>query len=130
MNASIARFWFVILPLLLSACASQHDPDNPYEPFTQQAINALAELKVAGQLPGVTKGTKGELQSGSLPIGDKVVYPVPLELRLTTTPGNAQFGYVFVKKNKKAGWVLVRAWRFLPDGKVEDLTIPAPVTAH
>ena len=124
LNAKSVFAGLMMLLLFMSGCATHTTPYEQYDALTAEAVKSLAELKVAGKLPGVTKDDKGEVQSGALPLGAQVVYPVPMELRITTEPDHEMFEYLLVKKNKSAKWRLTRALRILPDGKDEELQIP------
>ena len=137
------RFLLVTLYCVLSSCAAPRSFEVPLEPLASESDNYFIELLDAGKLPGLQKYES--IHIGGTQIIRPLAYPVSFTyvcskngevsydpFRTFTqlnpwvhVPSSDQSAYYYIleKQSKSSEWRLARAWRKLPDGKLEDLEI-------
>ena len=96
---------------------------SPYERLTNDAILQFAELRHSGDLPGIAGGGSGQVETGAIPEGKRVTYPVSVVLHVKLEKDQSRLSYTFTKESKTSKWRLVKASRTTPDGRHENLIV-------
>jgi len=109
--------------LVLASCISHPSGDSPYATLTNDAIRQFAELRHAGNLPGLTLDEHGQLETEAIPQSENVAYPVSVVLHVKVEKDQSRLSYTFTKESRTSEWRLVKAWRTKADGLREDLKV-------
>jgi hypothetical protein len=93
--------------------------------ITEKALQFLKDLRDMGQLPGWTKGERGQVGIQRPTNGRPENYPVSRTFSTTKKGDRSQYHYTVVQLAKDGGWKLERAWRTdEKDRTVETYAVP------
>jgi hypothetical protein len=123
MKKHVSFIVFISAMLVLVSCVSHPSDNSPYMTLTNDAIRQFAQLRDAGNLPGLTRDEHGQLETEVIPQSENVAYPVSVVLHVKVEKDQSRLSYTFIKESKTSEWRLVKAWRTKADGLREDLKV-------